>query len=174
MDHSFREALWNQFGAGIDMLAHVISNCPDDYFSAGTRFYYLAFHSTLFLDYYLTFPPADFVPMLAFTQKDQDDRPAESVGDFVPDQIYPKAALLDYLAQSRLKCAQIIAGLRDDPRDGRFVEGDAPDDMNYSRVEILLYNLRHTQHHTGQLYLLVRQDFDRHMEWSFRVGDMAQ
>jgi len=31
--------------------------------------------------------------------------------------------------------------------------------------EILLYNLRHTQHHTAQLNMLLRQDFDKHMEW---------
>jgi len=38
--------------------------------------------------------------------------------------------------------------------------------------EILLYNLRHTQHHTAQLNMLLRQDFDKHMEWAFRAGDI--
>ncbi|WP_394370724.1 hypothetical protein [Flavobacterium hibisci] len=44
--------------------------------------------------------------------------------------------------------------------------------MNYSLLEILLYNLRHTQHHVGQLNMLIRQDLDKHIEWSFRAGDI--
>jgi hypothetical protein len=43
--------------------------------------------------------------------------------------------------------------------------------MNQSMKEFILYNLRHTQHHTAQLNMLLRQDFDKHMEWSFRAGD---
>ncbi|PSR11788.1 MAG: hypothetical protein C7N36_14780 [Bacteroidetes bacterium] len=29
-----------------------------------------------------------------------------------------------------------------------------------------------TAHHTAQLNMLLRQDFDKHMEWSFRAGDI--
>ena len=47
----------------------------------------------------------------------------------------------------------------------------ASTDMDYPILEILLYNLRHTQHHTAQLNLLLRQDLDQHMEWAFRAGD---
>ena len=54
MDNALKEIVWNQFGASIDMLISTIKNCPDDYFETNTRFYYIAFHATLFLDYYLT------------------------------------------------------------------------------------------------------------------------
>ena len=54
----------------------------------------------------------------------------------------------------------------------RFKEGDEPNDMDYPILEILLYNLRHTQHHTAQLNMLLRHDIDKHMEWSFKVGDI--
>lgn len=39
MDKSLKQILWNQFGASIDMLINVISNCPDDYFLPHRRFY---------------------------------------------------------------------------------------------------------------------------------------
>ena len=103
MDKSIIEILWNQFGASIDMLINVISNCPDDYFTTHKRFYYLAFHSTIFLDYYLTIPPSDFSPLLSFTQKEAEDRPIEAIDDLIPDKFYEKREIVAYLKQSREK-----------------------------------------------------------------------
>jgi hypothetical protein len=172
MDKTIKEILWNQFGASIDMLINVISNCPDDYFLTHRRFYYIAFHSTIFLDYYLTIPPKDFLPLLSFTQKGPDDRPKEAIDDLIPDKIYSKQEIEEYLKQSRNKCKQLIESLTDEKLNERFREGDEPNDMDYPILEILLYNLRHIQHHTAQLNMLLRQDIDKHMEWSFRVDDI--
>jgi hypothetical protein len=69
MNKPLQQILWNQFGASIDMLINVVENCPDDFFTAHRRFYYIAFHSAIFLDYYSTIPPSDFSPLLSFTQK---------------------------------------------------------------------------------------------------------
>ena len=172
MDQSIKDILWNQFGASIDMLISAITNCPDDYFTTHRRFYYIAFHSTIFLDYYLTLPPIDFLPLLSFTQKNAKDSPKEAIGDLIPDKIYSKEEIVEYLKRSREKCKQLIYTLTDEILNQRFKEGDEPSDMDYPILEILLYNLRHTQHHAAQLNMLLRQDFDRHMEWSFRAGDI--
>ena len=172
MDDSIKKVLWNQFGASIDMLVHVISSSPEGYFQRNLRFYYIAFHSTIFLDYYLTLPPSDFSPLLSFTAKAPQDRPVEAVDDLIPDCIYSKQDLLDYLRQSREKCKQVIYALRPESLTERFTEGNEPGDMDYPVLEILLYNLRHTQHHAAQLILMIRQDFDQHLDWSFREGDI--
>jgi hypothetical protein len=172
MDKTTKEILWNQFGASIDMLINVISNCPDDYFVTHRRFFYIAFHSTIFLDYYSTIPPRDFSPLLSFTQKEPAERPKEAIDDLIPDKIYSKQEIIEYLEQIRAKCKQIIYALTDEKMNERFKEGEKQNDMDYPILEILLYNLRHTQHHTGQLNMLLRQDIDKHMEWSFRVGDI--
>lgn len=123
MDKSIKEIVWNQFGASIDMLANAISNCPDDYFTTHKRFYYIAFHSAVFLDYYLTIPPSDFSPLLSFTQKEAKDRPKEAIDDLIPDKIYDKQEILEYLKQSREKCKQIIYALTDEKLNERFKEG---------------------------------------------------
>ena len=170
--NKIKDVLWNQFGAAIDMLINVISNCPESYFSSNRRFYYIAFHSAIFLDYYLTIPPGDFSPLLSFTQKGPEDRPPEAIDDIIPDKIYSKKEIVDYLKQSREKCRQEVFALTDEMLNERFKEGDDPNDMDYPILEILLYNLRHTQHHTAQLNMLVRQDFNEHMPWSFRAGDL--
>jgi hypothetical protein len=172
MDNSLKEIFWNQFGASIDMLISTITNCPDDYFETNKRFYYIAFHTTLFLDYYLTIPPTEFTPLLSCNSKPNEDLPKESIGDMIPDKIYSKEEVINYLKKSREKCKNLIFSITEKTINQRFYEGDESNDMDYPIMEILLYNLRHTQHHTGQLNLLLRQDFDRHMNWSFRTGDL--
>ncbi len=172
MTNEVQESLWRQFGACIDMLLNVISSCPDNYFTTNKRFYYLAYHSVIFLDYYLTIPPKDFSPTLTFSIKEADERPPESIGDMIPDETYSKQELTGYLNASRLKCKRLIESLTDTKKlNTRFTEGNQEGDMDYSILEILLYNLRHTQHHVGQLNLIIRQDFDKHMNWTFKVND---
>lgn len=172
MTNQIQESLWRQSGAAIDMLVNVISACPDDYFTTHKRFYYVAYHTAVLLDYYLTIPPKDFSPLLPFTVKEASERPAESVGDMIPDRIYSRQELVDYIKASRLKCKQLIESLTDATwLNTRFTEEYEADNMDYSIPEILLYNLRHTQHHTGQLNLMMRQDMDKHMDWIFRAED---
>lgn len=154
------------------MLINVVSNCPNNFFEQNPRFYYIAFHSTIFLDYYLTIPPSNFLPLLAFTQKEDKDRPKESIDDLIPDKVYSKQEVVDYLIKSREKCRQLIDSLTEEKLSERFKEGDEPNDMDYPILEILLYNMRHTQHHTAQLNMLLRQDVEKHMGWSFRAGDI--
>ncbi|MCI5081594.1 MAG: DinB family protein [Saprospiraceae bacterium] len=172
MHESFKEILWNQFGASIDMLINVIANCPDEYFQANRRFFYIAFHSALFLDYYLTIPPTDFSPTLSFSPTKLKNRPPEAVDDLIPEKNYSKEEIIHYLRQSRAKCKAVIDSLTDENLEERFTEGSEPNDMDYPILEILLYNMRHTQHHAAQLNLLMRQEFEQHMEWSFRAGDI--
>ena len=172
MDKIINEILWNQFGASIDMLINVISKSPDDYFTTNRRFYYIAYHSAIFLDYYSTIPPKDFSPILSFTSKEPGERPKEAIDDLIPDIIYSKKEILEYLKHSRERIKQIIYTLNDESLKERFKEGDGAGDMDYPVFEILLYSMRHTQHHTAQLNILLRQDLDIHMEWSFRAGDI--
>lgn len=173
MINQLQESLWRQFGASIDMLRNVIANCPDNYFSTNKRFYYLAFHSIFLLDYYLSIPPADFIPNLPFTVKERADWPTDSIGDMIPDNIFSKEELVDYVNQIRLKCKQLIEGLTDQEiLHTRFKEGEQEGDMDYSILEILFYNLRHTQHHIGQLNFIIRQDLGTHVDWAFRVDEL--
>jgi len=172
VDKSTKTIVWNQFGASIDMLINVVSNCPNNFFEQNPRFYYIAFHSTIFLDYYLTIPPSDFLPLLSFTQKEKNDRPKEAIDDLIPDKVYSKQEVVEYLNKSREKCRQLIDSLTEEKLSEKFKEGDEPKDMDYPILEILLYNMRHTQHHTAQLNMLLRQYIEKHMEWSFRAGDL--
>ena len=114
----------------------------------------------------------DSIILLSFTQKEAEDRPKEAIDDLIPDKFYEKREIVAYLKQSREKGKQIVYALNNETLNDKFKEGDNPNDMNYPILEILLYNMRHTQHHTAQLNMLLRQDINKHIEWSFRAGDI--
>jgi hypothetical protein len=73
MQNTTNQSLWNQFGAGIDMLKNAISACPDEYWNTDTKFWYNAFHCLFFLDYYLCMQPGSFSPPAPFTESEFED-----------------------------------------------------------------------------------------------------
>ena len=57
---------------------------------------------------------------------------------------------------------KLTADSTNESLDERFTEGFAPDDIDYPILKILVYNMRHVQHHIVQLNLLIRQDLNAH------------
>jgi hypothetical protein len=147
MTDSTREILWNQFGASIDMLKNAVDTCPEALWDNKSEFWYLAYHTIFWLDYYLAENPNEFLPPPPFTLSETD--PA----GLMPERTYSKAELLDYLVYARKKCHDRIAGLTDEKALARF----ANNRRDYSVLEILLYNMRHVQHGAAQLNILLRQ-----------------
>ncbi len=157
MINELKQSLWSQFGATIDMLEHAIQQCPERFFIDHKKYFYLSFHSLVFLDYYLTIPPKDFSPVLSFTLKEPHEIPEDAIDDVIPDLLYSKSQLLEYVHYCREKAQNIIMGLTEHKLNERFIEEFESGGMNYSLLEIFFYNMRHVQHHVGQLNMLLRQ-----------------
>jgi hypothetical protein len=155
MDQPLRESLWMQFGATIDMLENAVALCPEHFWDTGTQFWYSAYHTIFYLDYYLSSEPDDFMPPTPFTLSEFDPD-----GE-MPNRVYTKAELLDYLEFTRKKCFELIDGLTAENAAKRFVNPY----RDYSMFEMILYNMRHVQHHAGQLNLLLRQNIDDAPRW---------
>src|SRR5437016_1609330 len=111
MINILKESLWKQFGASIDMLENAIMLWPEESWNTSTKFFYNAYHCLVFLDYYLTIPAENFSSPLPFTITEPANMPEDAIDDIVPDRIYSKKELLDYLRLSREKCRQVILGL---------------------------------------------------------------
>ena len=169
MINDLKESLWKQFGASIDMLKNAILLWPDEQWNSGKKFFYNAYHCLVFLDYYLTIPPENFTSPLPFTIAESGDVPPDAIDDVIPDRIYSKTELLNYLHLSREKCHILIAGLTEEKLKERWVEELG--DMNYSVLELLLYNMRHVQHHAAQLNLFLRQGINNAPGWVSRAED---
>ena len=170
MINGIKESLWKQFGASIDMLKNAIALWPEEKWNTEKKFFYIAYHCLVFLDYYLTIPcKKNFSSPLPFNLTDADKVPAEAIDDIVPDRIYSKTELLNYLQSSREKCHAVIAGLTEEKLLERWVEEDG--DRNYAVFELLIYNLRHVQHHAAQLNLFLRQNINSAPQWVSRAKD---
>ena len=81
MDPLWNTALWQQFGATIDMLENALLACPSTHWnghlwndhsdhpqpSEYAAFWYIAYHTLFWLDLYLTGSREDFAPPVPFT-----------------------------------------------------------------------------------------------------------
>lgn len=155
MDDPFKTILWSQFGASIDMLENAITACPDSLWNDSSKFWYNAYHTIFYLEYYLSEVPDKFMPPDPYTLSEFDP------DGILPDRVYNKSELLDYIKLCREKCRKLISTLSEENLQKRFINQY----RNYSRFEILLYNMRHVQHHTGQLNLLLRQSGNNAPNW---------
>ena len=165
--------LWKNFGAAIDMLKNAIALCPDGLWKKDRKFYYLTYHTTIFLDYYLTNPVKDFNPNLPYSITDAAKLPPDAIDDVIPDQFYSREEFIIYLSAIREKCKNLIGRASEEKLRSRWIE-DAEIEMhglcptlvvNYSVLEILFYNLRHTQHHVAQLNMILRQKANEAAPW---------
>ena len=78
-----------------------------------------------------------------------------------PDRTYKKMEILYYLDHYRQKANRLIAQLTPIRMNDRWID----EYKNYSVLEILLYNMRHIQHHSTELNLILRQTIDNAPKW---------
>ncbi len=165
MDTFWKTVVWQQFGAAIDMLENALLACPDNLWSDRSQrpeFWYLVYHTLFWLDLYLSKSPEEFTPPAPFTLEELD--PAG-----LPQRPYTKGELQAFLAHGRQKCRAAIDALTDDEAGQRC----GFEWVALSRAELLLYNMRHVQHHAAQLNLLLRQRTDSAPPWVKATQDRS-
>ena len=147
---SLNKAIWNQIGASLDMLENAIVMCRDEQWDTPHDFWYASYHCTFWTDYYLTTEPSTFEPPTPFTFSEFDPSGKK------PDRIYDKKEVLAYVDHCRQKAHKLISELTIERLNERWIN----EYKDFSLLEILLYNMRHIQHHAAQLNLLLRQTID--------------
>jgi hypothetical protein len=173
MIETLKDVLWKNFGAAIDMLRDSISLCPDSLWESEKKFFYLSYHTIIFLDYYLTIPAKDFKPGLPFMLVSLDRLPPEAIDDVIPNATYTREEILDYLSTIREKCKKLIFDSSEEKLKMKWIakeeiilHGLCPSLVeDYSVIEILFYNLRHVQHNVAQLNLILRQKINSAPDW---------
>ncbi len=165
MDPLWRTALWQQFGATIDMLENALLACPSTHWQGRlwsnhsdpslspefAAFWYITYHTLFWLDLYLTSSSEEgFAPPAPFTTAELD--PA----GLLPERPYTKDELHAYLVHLRKKCQATIAGLSDEQAQQQ-VDFPWVGEEPMSFLELLLYTMRHVQEHAAQLNLFVGQ-----------------
>lgn len=168
MDPLWRTALWQQFGAAIDMLENALVACPTSLWKERlwhnsedhplspefplefAQFWYIAYHTLFWLDLYLSGSrEGDFAPPTPFSWTELD--PPVS-----PERSYTKEELLAYLAATRRKCHAQLSALTDE-QARQTVEYPWAQGQAVSFLELQIYTMRHVQEHAAQLSLFLGQ-----------------
>jgi hypothetical protein len=154
---SFRQALYQQFAAAITMLENAIRACPDalwDDRKQWAPFWQIVHHTVYYLDLYFT----EFDEILTTSPKNNgSDHRLETK----PDRIRSKSELLKHLSQARGRC---FCGL-DSLTESHLAKPTAFEWQSFNQANLILDNLRHVQHHVGQLVLILRREADLESEW---------
>lgn len=157
------EAVARQFGGALSMLRHAIERCPPELWSRPSErmgYWYLAYHTLFFVDHDLH--PAD----KPFRSPWFDTFEYE-LGDVAPpfEHVYAQEDLLAYLDRCSARVEQVLEAIRQgDPvqlRGGRRL--DIPP------LEVVLYELRHVQHHAAQMNALLRAEGVEPPRWVRRA-----
>ena len=182
MEISWSTALWQQFGAAIDMLENALVACPASLWTQRlwrtppppefpprfAEFWYVTFHALVWLDLYLSgLPEEQFAPPAPFAQGELDSVEA------LPERPYTKEELRAYLASVRQTCQTTLVGLTDE-QARRPVAYPWSKGQPITFLELQLYNMRHVQEHAAQLRLFLGQHAlpDAGLDWSARAkGD---
>ncbi len=165
MDPVWRNALWQQFGATIDMLENALLSCPSTHWNGrlwsnysdhalppeAAEFWYINYHTLFWLDLYLTGSLEGFAPPTPFTLDELD--PA----GVLPERPYTKGELHAYLVHVRKKCQTTIAEMTDENAHQQ-VAYPWIGVKSMSFLELLLYNMRHVQEHGAQLNMFLGQN----------------
>lgn len=144
MTFTMQAALQNQFGAALDMLERALHACPESLWTKGDpegAFWYGAYHTLFFVDYYLSDPTQAFHPPPPFDLRELDPE------GLLPARTFTRDELLGYLDHGRQRLAAALAALTQE----RAASPAGFPRPELSVLELLLNTLRHVQHHTGQL-----------------------
>jgi hypothetical protein len=173
MESIWKTIIWSQFGAAIDMLQNAMHACPDELWSDTSKspewvqrdvvgFWYVAYHTLFFLDFYLSGSAEGFTPPAPFNLDELD--PA----GLLPERAYTKTELQSYLDHGRKKCRATIEGMT----DAEFLQPAGFKWLNLNKAELLLSNIRHVQHHAAQLNLILRQKAGSAPRWVAKAQDI--
>lgn len=150
-----RRTIFGQFQAALSMLNECIEKCPEpdlDGLIAKYPFWQVAYHTLCFLDLYLERDEREFR-----TREQFHPRGMAELDDEYPSRRFTKRELLAYTAACRAKLDTVLG-------DGPGAE--TPEVLSgpsghtrreFSRAEMHLYNMRHVQHHAGQLSAFLRR-----------------
>ena len=152
--------LKSQYRASFDMLLEAIDTCPIDLWTDGSYvnpFWQVAYHALFYTDFYLQASETAFVPWEHHRPGhhrfgSDADAPA-SVTPYSVDEVRAYCLRCQVAIDSAVDCLDLAA-----PESG-FPW------YRMSKLEHQLVNLRHLQHHTGQLVDRLRQVAGHGVSW---------
>jgi hypothetical protein len=152
----------SQYKASIKMLMDTIIQCPEATWynnDSASPYWRLVYHAIYFTALYLSQNPDRYLPWHGH----QDGY--ENLGSLTRDKkpiiverIYTKEEMLEYTESLLTQCKNSVMETEPDEQSGFYW-------LPMSRMEVHLYNIRHIQHHTGQLIERLHQAGIKGIKW---------
>jgi hypothetical protein len=157
MATTFKDIIEPQFAAAIEMLDGALRICPLAIWADGSQpeFWYIAYHALFWTDFYLSETADGFAPPAPFDLREMD--PA----GLMPSRVFTRDELRAYADHCRWKLRSAMKSYSEDPTGAILHFGN----MRLARMELHVYNLRHEQHHVGQLNLMLRHKANLGAAW---------
>jgi hypothetical protein len=158
------QLLTSQFEASLAMLAHCVAHCPEDRWQAPVARYpfsQVVFHTLFYTDFYLGTKPDDFQSQTFHEQNKEFFVDYEQLEDREPVATYKRTDIERYLTFVRSKA---IATVQAETEQTLAAPAAFPR-RRCSRAETHVYNIRHIQHHVGQLSMRLRLDGVADFPW---------
>jgi hypothetical protein len=143
------EMFARQYRASLEMLGQAVAQCPEPLWLAPdypNKFWHIAYHTLFFTHLYLQTSEAEFRPWLKHKKDYQFLGPRPWAPHEVPEigAPYSKEDILEYHQFCLGETAARVPS----------VDLDAPSGFHwlpFNKAELQVYNIRHIQHHAGQL-----------------------
>ncbi|MCX6121258.1 MAG: hypothetical protein NTX44_06525 [Ignavibacteriales bacterium] len=147
-----------QIGAAFKMLEHVIDNANDTTWTAkisNVPFWQICYHVLWFTDFYFHADEATFRPQ-SFDMKGIHNYSVYPDSQMIEDQKHPisKSNMKAYCTYVRQKANQFIQNI-----NVTYFTTPSPFEWHgFPKIDLVDYNLRHLQHHVGQLDIVTRRE----------------
>jgi hypothetical protein len=139
-----------QFEAGLCMLNNCIEQCPEkewDGLIGKYPFWHVVYHTLMYVDLYLSPGEATFAPRTIHPAGWQEFE------EEYPSRRFEKQEMAEYLAL----CRDMLSRTIEAETEQSLAGPSGFSRLVFSRAELHLYNMRHLQHHAGQLSAFLRR-----------------
>jgi hypothetical protein len=147
-----------QLGATFKMLEYTIDKANETTWTARINnmpFWQICYHVLWFTDFYFHANQATFQPQ-SFDMEGIHNYWIKPDSQMIENQKHPisKSNMKAYCKYVRQKANQFIQGI-----NGTYFTTPSPFEWHgFPKIDLVDYNLRHLQHHVGQLDIIVRRD----------------
>ena len=159
---STKDIIRSQYLASLKMLNQAVLKCPEDLWKDArfpNQFWQIAYHVLFYTHLYLQPTEEDFVP---WEKHRKDAHSFEAHAEATPGTVqvtaYTQEEVLEYLDFCRHEVNLQVNSLALDAESGFYW-------LPFNKLELQFYNIRHLQHHTGDLSERLGSAADIHIRW---------
>ena len=155
-DEVFKNAISSQYFAGLEKMTRLVMACPEELWLSNTNpnpIWRLCYHTLFFFRMYLNQNLEEHIPWIHHIED------ANNMGIVLDSEPYSKDQMLEFITHCKNLIAPSLNKMDINADDSGFPWYDV------NKAEHTIINLRHLQHHVGQIQDRMRNTHDIRVPW---------